>query len=126
MTHEEIIDFIFKYSSFAITAMGFLFALHKFTMRNIEKKFEQQHSLIKIEMQNLYNGTVKTLQARLDYLQEDAVKIGCIVGTNVAENKQLCESVARLEASCQAMQRTCEINHAPWNGEERRISSRRA
>jgi hypothetical protein len=119
MTSQEIVDFVFKYTSFAITGMGFLFALHKFTMRNIEKKFEDQHSRIKIEMQNLYNGTVKTMQTRLDYLQEDSVKTQCILGATVAENKSICESIARLEASCQAMQKTCELNHN-WDGRERR------
>jgi hypothetical protein len=115
MTSQEIIDFIFKYSSFAITAMGFLFALHKFTMRNIEKKFEEQHSRIVIEMQNLYNGTVKTMQARLDFIQEDANKINNIISILNNELKVTCGCVARLEASFGSMQKTCDHNHA-WDG----------
>ena len=115
----DIIEFVFKTASIFITALGFFFGLYKFMIRSLDKKFNEHREMIKIEI----SGVMDQYKTRLEYVQEDTSKINCILSVLNAEQKTSCENIARLEASCLAMQRNCEKTHA-WDGRERRHEKR--
>ena len=115
----DIIEFIFKSASIFITALGFFFGLYKFMIRSLDKKFDEHREMIKVEI----GGVMDQYKARLEHVQEDAAKINCILSVLNAKQITSCENIARLEASCLAMQRNCEKTHA-WDGRERRHEKR--
>ena len=116
----DIIEFIFKTASIFITALGLFFGLHKFLMRNLDKKFEDQYNRLKANFDNIFiqHG------ARLESIQTEIARLNNLLSILVSEQKINNEDIARLKAEVLAIQATCASKHF-WDGQtERRKDGR--
>jgi hypothetical protein len=121
MTHQEIIDLIFKFTSMFVTAAALMFGIYKFSMRNLDKKFEEQYQKLKLNFDAIFIEHI----ARLNWIQQELSRLNNLLGMLVAEQKINNEDIARLKAEVMSIQLACKKQHF-WDGQPRRVTDVKA
>ena len=121
MTHQEIIDLIFKFTSMFVTAAALMFGIYKFSMRNLDKKFEEQYQKLKLNFDAIFVEHI----ARLNWIQQELSRLNNLLGMLVAEQKINNEDIARLKAEVMSIQLACKKQHF-WDGQPRRVTDVKA
>ena len=111
----DIIEFLYKFVAISISASALIFGIYKFSMRNLDKKFEDQYNKLKSNFDNIFiqHG------ARLESIQTEIARLNNLLSVLVSEQKINNEDIARLKAEIAAMQKTCEKQHY-WDGSTER------
>ena len=116
----DIIEFLYKFVAITISAGALIFGIYKFSMRNLDKKFEDQYNRLKANFDNIFiqHG------ARLESIQTEIARLNNLLSILVSEQKINNEDIARLKAEVLAIQATCASKHF-WDGQtERRKDGR--
>jgi len=116
----DIIEFLYKFVAILISASALIFGIYKFSMRNLDKKFEDQYNRLKANFDNIFiqHG------ARLESIQTEIARLNNLLSILVSEQKINNEDIARLKAEVLAIQATCASKHF-WDGQtERRKDGR--
>jgi len=117
---SDIIEFLYKFVAITISAGALIFGIYKFSMRNLDKKFEDQYNRLKANFDNIFiqHG------ARLESIQTEIARLNNLLSILVSEQKINNEDIARLKAEVLAIQATCASKHF-WDGQtERRKDGR--
>jgi len=117
----DIIEFLYKFVAILISASALIFGIYKFSMRNLDKKFEEQYQKLKLNFDAIFVEHI----ARLNWIQQELSRLNNLLGMLVAEQKINNEDIARLKAEVMSIQLACKKQHF-WDGQPRRVTDVKA